>query len=66
MIEPRPIEVEFDCVECGRHIVVVTDNECRRRVCAPCMAIPGWFRDPELRARIDPQQSKSSDAEKAE
>lgn len=46
---------EFDCVECGRHIIQIGGPTTRK--CAACMALPGWFRDPELRERIDPDWS---------
>jgi hypothetical protein len=44
---------EYDCVECGRHIISVGFNP--RPFCAACLTIPGWFRDLEMRRAIDPQ-----------
>lgn len=43
---------EFDCVDCGRHIVQFGGPLTRK--CAACFALPGWFRDPDLAKRIDP------------
>lgn len=46
---------EFDCVECGRHVVrypVDLGND--QHLCGHCLTLPGWFRDAGLRKRIDP------------
>jgi hypothetical protein len=45
---------EFDCIECGRHIIRIIAELDRPKICACCMMIPGWFTVPELRAIIDP------------
>lgn len=47
--------IEFDCRECGRHLLI-----CGRRwpfgpLCALCVAFPGWFNDPEARRLFDPE-----------
>jgi len=49
---------EFDCIECGRHIVMVCGPPTSR--CAACQAMPGWFRDPELARIIDPDRARES------
>jgi hypothetical protein len=47
-------ETEFDCIECGRHIVRLAAPADQPKLCAACITMPGWFRDPKLRAIIDP------------
>lgn len=53
---------EFDCSECGRHIVQLSgprpalDGSDR---CAACWSLPGWFHDPELARAIDPDEVRS-------
>jgi hypothetical protein len=44
---------EFDCPRCERHIVRFSRLD-ERRICAECLAIPGWFRDPHLVRLFDP------------
>jgi hypothetical protein len=46
---------EFDCVDCGRHIVrmILFAGEDGRR-CAHCMHMPGWHRDPNIAKLLDP------------
>lgn len=47
--------VEFDCVECGMHIVfIIGELAPTPRLCAECIALPGWFTDPVLRKILDP------------
>lgn len=48
---------EFDCVECGRHIISIGNpsGNCR---CGACISIPGWHLDPELRQQIDPDYAE--------
>jgi hypothetical protein len=45
---------EFDCVECGRHIVrfAAWDNE--PALCAECLFLPGWYKSPGLKQILDP------------
>ncbi len=45
---------EFDCVECGRHIIVVAGPVTQFRLCATCIMLPGWVDDDELCAMLDP------------
>lgn len=48
--------IEFDCSECGHHIVDVAATEETRThtLCATCIALPAWFKDAELRRILDP------------
>lgn len=47
--------VEFDCTDCGRHIIAITeDKPPEGPFCATCLHLPGWFRDPVLRKMFDP------------
>lgn len=49
-----PVSVrEFDCADCGRRVFSIggTPDESR---CMTCVALPGWFRDPVLRAYFEP------------
>jgi len=45
--------VEFHCVSCGRHIISLGDAS-KAPECGLCDHMPGWFRNPELRAVMDP------------
>ena len=45
---------EFDCVECGRHIIAFGPRP-KLHLCGACMMMPGWFRDAKVRAIIDPE-----------
>ena len=47
-----PDPYEFDCKECGRHVVAIC-SPYRIEVCALCQSMPGWFRLPKLRRRLD-------------
>lgn len=44
---------EFDCIECGRHILRWGPPD--DPVCAECLHLPGWFRNPEIAAMLDPE-----------
>lgn len=49
------IAAEFDCVECGRHIIDCSSDVVRPvRLCGSCIHLPGWYRLPEVRKCIDP------------
>lgn len=53
---------EFDCCECGRHIIrIIPDGT--GPVCGACIFMPGWFRDPEIRAVLDPSHDGRDPAE---
>lgn len=55
MITPPADEpCHFDCVECGRHIVVIAGPHPSEtfNLCAACMMIPGWFEIPGMRERL--------------
>lgn len=43
---------EFDCVECGQHIIRFGGREGEPALCGTCLHIPGWHKDPELRRRF--------------
>lgn len=46
---------EFDCGECGRHIVsIIALTPTAPRICATCTLVPGWIEDPILRKALDP------------
>jgi hypothetical protein len=45
---------EFDCSECGRHIVRLSPGRPEFGLCALCIDVPGWHDIPELRERLDP------------
>jgi hypothetical protein len=48
------MSVEFDCAECGRHIIAVALARVPAPpLCAHCLHIPGWFRDADLRRMLD-------------
>ena len=53
MTNPEPA-YEFDCCECGRHIVVLSGPKPDPPLCAACLMLPGWPRDKKLSAVIDP------------
>jgi hypothetical protein len=41
---------EFDCVECGWHVVLmVPASNTRLKLCMQCVSLPGWHEDYELR-----------------
>jgi len=54
MSDTDHISGEFDCSECKRHIVQVAGPVSQFHLCAECTALPGWFKIPELRERLDP------------
>jgi hypothetical protein len=45
---------EFDCRECGEHIIRIIDDPKAPKLCATCVFLPGWFRYPALRAILAP------------
>ncbi|HEY8136221.1 MAG TPA: hypothetical protein VIF61_00175 [Methylocystis sp.] len=47
---------EFDCIECGRHIVTfVLVAGAEHSLCVACLLPPGWFKDLAFRAVLDPE-----------
>lgn len=47
--------VEFDCCECGVHVFALClDRAPEPPLCCTCLHLPGWHRDPQLRAIYDP------------
>lgn len=51
---------EFDCNECGRHIIAICGP--RLPTCAACLALPGWFNDPKAARLIDPDYRRQPKA----
>lgn len=49
---------EFDCVECGRHIVSFGAEVTDIALCALCIFVPGWYRYPELCEKFDPDNKR--------
>lgn len=51
---------EFDCAECGRHIVRFPCGEpaLDPPLCGHCIIIPGWYRDPRLADIFDPEHDR--------
>ena len=45
---------EFDCTECGRHIIGFGPGW-YVKLCAHCMFLPGWIRDPRLVKMLAPE-----------
>lgn len=45
---------EFDCAECGCHIVRIVAQPTMPKLCAACIAAPGWFNDPIMAKALDP------------
>lgn len=46
---------EFDCIECGRHIVAfVLCQGVEHGLCVACLMHPGWFKDAAFRGALDP------------
>ena len=46
--------VEFDCCECGVHVVRCDGHLPDPRLCAECLMLPGWAEDPKLRSILRP------------
>jgi hypothetical protein len=44
---------EFDCCECGIHIIQMIPDD--SVLCVTCIFMPGWYRDPKLRDIMDPE-----------
>lgn len=54
--EDCAVSVEYDCCECGRHIVaIVAEAPPVPPLCAECVFLPSWHEDPQLRAILDPE-----------
>jgi hypothetical protein len=53
--------IEFDCCECGRHIVaIVADKPPEPPLCVTCIYLPGWHEDPELVRLLDARERPDS------
>lgn len=54
MTDQREHVGEYVCVECGRTLIRFPPfGPGAIRMCGACIALPGWFRDPDLRRYID-------------
>lgn len=53
---------EFDCIECGRHVVDVS-GEVRER-CACCIHVPLWYEDPTVARMLDPDHHRTRHEER--
>lgn len=40
---------EFDCTECGQHIISYCPPDPAETRCLTCIWLPGWFNDAKLR-----------------
>ena len=57
---------EFDCFDCGRHIVLISGQMTTPPLCAACLFMPDWFKDPALREMLDPGHSGRNPADRDE
>lgn len=48
---------EFDCADCGRHIVIIAGPAGTEK-CGACQVHPGWYLDPEIAALLDPENDR--------
>jgi len=46
---------EFDCIDCGQHIVRIIADPRMPKLCVHCLFTPGWFRHETLRRLIAPE-----------
>lgn len=49
---------EFNCVECGRHIMSFGAEMTDIALCALCIFMPGWYRYPQLCEKLDPDNKR--------
>jgi hypothetical protein len=56
---------EFVCTECGRGIRSF-GYDTGSDVCGACQTMPGWWKIPELRAKLDPEMPPLNDNEEGE
>lgn len=62
MSDDGAFQREFDCVECGRHVISFGNPilaAAHPDTCAMCFSIPGWFHDPELAGVLDPYHHRA-------
>ncbi len=57
-------DFQFVCCECGRHIIVLVGLVPEPRLCAACTMMPGWFRNPAIRAMLDPDHDGKEQVER--
>lgn len=55
---------EFDCAECGEHIVAIGHSH--RPLCAKCVHMPGWFKKDEVRAILAPDHDGRDPADRSD
>jgi hypothetical protein len=56
---PQPTWAEFDCANCGMHIVSLGLVEPpAHRQCAHCQWFAGWIDDPQLCRILDPDNRR--------
>jgi hypothetical protein len=46
---------EFDCIECGQHIIRIIARPDMPKLCVHCLNLPGWFRYPDVLASLCPE-----------
>ncbi len=50
---------EFDCIECGQHVIAIGSPTFREfNLCSLCLALPGWFNSPALVAILRPERKE--------
>lgn len=58
---PEPLKAhgpqEFDCAECGMHIVDYSGIE--RTQCAACIHVPGWYNHADVARILDPDHHRT-------
>lgn len=54
-------DIEFDCAECGRHILQLCGPS-MAPLCSLCTMLPGWFQDPEAAKLLDPEHCRNPPA----
>lgn len=50
---------EFNCVDCGRHIVAFPRDVMKMKMCAACLCVPGWWTMPAVAKLIDPEHDRT-------
>lgn len=45
--------IEYDCKECGMHVIRMIGTMPEPAICCHCEYLPGWYKDPVL-ARVIP------------
>jgi len=50
---------EFDCCECGRHIIALPYDISKMHLCSACLMMPGWWKIPGVARAIDPEHDRT-------